>query len=55
MKIIAQKKNNGRIIFDLPDKSESEAIKYARDSVRKTIRERLNKRLWGWTFTNEIQ
>jgi len=51
MQIIATKKNtDSKIVFDLPDKNKSEAIKYARNSVRKTIKDNLKKRLRGWEF-----
>ena len=50
MTIIASKKNNRNIIFELPDKTETEALKYSKDSIRKTIRQNFNKRMWGWTF-----
>lgn len=49
-KVIAQKKNNGKIIFDLPDKTEAEAIEYAKQSIKTVIKERLNKRPYGWTY-----
>ena len=50
MVIIAKKNNNRDIIFELPDKTEPEALKYAKDSIRKTIRQNFNKRMWGWKF-----
>ena len=53
MTIIAQKKNNGRVTFYLPDKSEAEAIEYARNSIRKITKENFKKRLWGWTFKRQ--
>jgi len=36
-KVIATKKNNGRVIFELPDKTDPEAIEYARSTIRKTL------------------
>jgi len=30
--------------------TEPEAIKYAKDSLRKTFWDNFKKRFWGWTF-----
>ena len=50
MTIIAKKKNREDVIFKLNGMSEDEAIKYARNWMRKNIRDRLGKRMWGWEF-----
>ncbi len=50
MIIEATKNNTSKVIFDLPGMTEAEAIKYARESVRKTIKANLNKRPYGWKY-----
>lgn len=51
MIILATKNStNSTIVFDLPGMTEKQAIKHARDSIRKTIWDRLKKRPWGWKF-----
>ena len=49
-KIIAFKKEDEVVIFDLPDKEEKEAIKYAKNSVRKIVKQLKKKRIYGWKF-----
>ncbi len=50
MVVEAIKKNNGKVVFDLPDKTEPEAIEYAKNSIRKTLWDNLKKRPYGWTY-----
>jgi len=51
MTIHAIKTNSdSKIVFDLPGMTEPEAIKYAKDSLRKTFWDNFKKRFWGWTF-----
>lgn len=46
-KIIASKKNRENVIFNLPEMTEQEAIKHAKDHMRRTVKNNLKKRLWG--------
>jgi len=49
MTILATKKDR-TTIFNLLNMSESEALKFAKGTIKRLTRERFGKRAWGWEF-----
>jgi len=49
MTILATKRDR-TTTFNLPDMSESKALKFAQSTIKRLTRERFGKRAWGWEF-----
>ena len=50
MQVIATNKKGEHMSFNIPDKTETEAIQHAKDLIRYVIKERSKKRPYGWTY-----
>ena len=50
MTIIATNKKGEYMSFNIPDKTEKQAMQHAKDLIRYVIKERAKKRPYGWKY-----